>query len=239
MDTHLDPSHTDPGHSNGDVRIGRNGRPLSKATAKGYRAGQKPPNAGRRFPAEILTQDEVRALINSCSSKSTTGIRNRALLVTMYRGGLRVSEALALRPKDLDPDEGTVVILHGKGDQQRTIGLDPGAFAVIQRWAERRERLGFNGRHPLFCTLDGNQMSSAYVRTLLPRLAKQVGIEKRVHPHGLRHTYAYELSVSEGKPAPLIQAALGHSSLSTTDRYLRHIAPAELIESLSSREWSL
>ena len=72
-----------------------------------------------------------------------------------------------------------------------------------------------------------------------PRLAKKAGIEKRVHPHGLRHTYAYELAVAEGKPAPLIQAALGHSSLATTDRYLRHIAPAELIETMRSREWSL
>lgn len=226
-------------HANGDARIGRNGRSLSKGTVKGYRAGQKSPNAGRRFPAEVLNQDEVRALINACSSKSNTGVRNRALLVLMYRGGLRVSEALALKPKDIDADEGTVAILHGKGGSQRTIGLDPGAFAVIEKWVERRERLGFNGRHPLFCTLAGHPMHSVYVRQFLPRLAKQVGIEKRVHPHCLRHSYAYALSVTEGKPAPLIQAALGHSSLATTDRYLRHIAPAELIESLSSREWSL
>jgi integrase len=81
-------------------------------------------------------------------------------------------------------------------------------------------------------------MHASYVRTLLPRLAKKAGIEKRV-PYGLRHTYAYELSVAEGKPAPLIQAALGHSSLATTNRYLRHIAPAELIGTMRSREWSL
>jgi len=211
----------------------------SPVIEKGHRAGEKPPNAGRRFPAEILTQDEVRVLIGACSNRAPTGIRNRALLVMMYRGGLRLSEALALRPKDVDANAGTVVILHGKGDRRRTLGLDPGAFAVLARWLDRRERLGLNGHHPLFCTLDGRSMHASYVRTLMPRLAKKAGIEKRVHPHGLRHTYAYELSVAEGKPAPLIQAALGHSSLATTDRYLRHIAPAELIETMRSREWSL
>jgi integrase/recombinase XerD len=227
--------------TNGSLREKRDGRRDSSSPVikKGHRAGLKPPNAGRRFPAEILTQDEVRALIGACSNRAPTGIRNRALLVMMYRGGLRLNEALALRAKDIDPDAGTVVVLHGKGDRRRTIGLDAGAFAVIGRWIDRREQLGLNGHHPLFCTLDGRKMHPSYVRTLLPRLAKRVGIEKRVHPHGLRHTYAYELSVAENKPAPLIQAALGHSSLATTDRYLRHIAPVELIKEMRAREWSL
>jgi site-specific recombinase XerD len=221
------------------VRRGRNGQRLSRAAVKGFGAGKGSANAGRRFPAEILTQDEVRALINACSKRAPTGIRNRALLVMMYRGGLRVSEALALFPKDIDPEQGTVAILHGKGDKQRTIALDPGAFAVIEKWVERRERLGFRGRHPLFCTLEGRQMYSSYVRRLLPRLAKKAGIEKRVHPHGLRHTHAYELAVLEGIPVPIVQAALGHSSLATTDRYLRHIAPAKVIETMRAREWTL
>jgi len=222
-----------------DVRLGRNGRALSKGTAKGYRAGQKAPNAGKRFPAEILTPDEARALIQACSNRSPTGIRNRALLVMMYRGGLRVSEALALRPKDIDSEEGTVTILHGKGDKRRMIGLDAGAFAVIERWIERRARLGFSGRDPLFCTLQGRQLHATYVRQLLPRLAKKAGIDKRVHPHGLRHTYAYELAVSEGRPLPVVQAALGHTSLMTTDRYVSHIAPVEVIETMRGRDWSL
>ncbi len=82
-------------------------------------------------------------------------------------------------------------------------------------------------------------MHATYVRTFMQRIGKKAGIEKRVHPHGLRHTYAYELAVSEGRPLPLIQAALGHGNLSTTDRYVRHIAPVELIETMKGREWSL
>jgi len=210
----------------------------SPATRRGFRAGQSPANAGRRFPAEILTPEEVRSLINGCSNRAPTGIRNRALLVVLYRGGLRISEALALKPKDVDADASTITVLHGKGDRRRTVGLDPGAFAVVARWLERRRALGFTGRQPLFCTLDGKALQSSYVRTLLPRLAGKVGLEKRVHAHGLRHTHAAELA-REGTPANLIQAQLGHASLATTDRYLRHIAPQQLVDAMRARDWTL
>jgi len=210
---------------------------VSPATRKGHRAGISPANAGRRYPAEILTPDEARALLAACSRRAPTGIRNRALLVVLYRAGLRVSEALALRPKDVDPTGGTILVLHGKEDRARTVGLDDGAFAVVAHWLERRRALGLSGRQPLFCTLDGRPLKSSYVRTLLPRLALKAGIEKRVHAHGLRHTHAAELA-AEGKPVNLIQAQLGHASLATTDRYLRHIAPRELVTAMQSRTWS-
>ncbi len=79
-------------------------------------------------------------------------------------------------------------------------------------------------------------MKDAYFRALFPRLAKKAGIEKRVHAHGLRHTHAFELAC-EGHPLHLIQAQLGHSSLATTDRYLRHLAPRQVIEVMQSRSW--
>lgn len=210
----------------------------SPAIQPGYHAGRRPANAGRKYPAEILTPEEVKALIRACSSRAASGLRNRALIVVMYRGGLRLSEALALKPKDIDPGKGTVTVLHGKGDTRRTVGLDPGAFAVVERWLDRRKALGLTGRSTLFCTLQGAALKPSYVRTLLPRLAAKVGIEKRVHPHGLRHTHAAELA-SEGVPVNLVQQQLGHSSLATTDRYLRHIAPAQLVEALQQREWTI
>lgn len=210
----------------------------SPAIEKGYRAGVAPANAGQRYPAEILTAEEVRSLIAVCSKRAPTGVRNRALLVVLYRGGLRVSEALALKPKDVDAAAGTITVLHGKGDRRRTVGLDDGAFDVVARWLERRKARGLTGRQPLFCTLEGKPLKSSYVRTLLPRLARKADIEKRVHPHGLRHTLAAELA-AEGKPVNLIQAQLGHASLATTDRYLRHIAPRELVDAMRAREWSV
>lgn len=210
----------------------------SPAIEPGYHAGRPPANKGQTYPAEILTADEARALIRVCSSRAPTGLRNRALIVVLYRGGLRLSEALALRPKDVDAAAGSVTVLHGKGDKRRTVGLDPGAFAVLERWLEVRQRRGIGPRRPIFCTLAGEQLDPSYVRKVLPRLAARAGITKRVHPHGLRHTHAAELA-AEGKPVNLIQAQLGHESLATTDRYLRHISPQQLLEAMRGRAWEL
>lgn len=191
----------------------------------------------RTFPAEILTPEEVSALLRACSAKAATGLRNRALLTILYRSGLRISEALALRPKDVNLQAGTVAVLHGKGDKRRTVGLDAGAAAVVGQWFERRTALGLSGRQPVFCTLKGDPIETAYVRAMMPRLALKAGIEKRVHAHGLRHTHAAELA-REGLPLNLVQAQLGHSSLATTDRYLRHIAPEQLIRAMQARAWN-
>ncbi len=77
-------------------------------------------------------------------------------------------------------------------------------------------------------------MKDAYVRALLPRLARKAG----VHAHGLRHSHAAELA-AEGFPVNLVQAQLGHASLATTDRYLRHIAPQQLIDAVRRRAWDV
>ena len=93
----------------------------------------------------------------------------------------------------------------------------------LLRWVEKRQQLGINGRARLFCTLQGRPLYPSYVRTMLARVADRARIEKRVHPHGLRHSMAFEL-MWEGTPVPIIQAALGHASLGTTQRYLDHLA---------------
>lgn len=211
-------------------------RALSPVVQRGFHAGRTPANAGKRFPAEPLTRDEVHALLRAISSRGASGIRGKALVVVMWRAGLRVSEALALFPKDLDPEAGTVSVLHGKGDKRRTVALDPASFAVVQRWLDRRAKLGHNGRVPIFCTLRGGALRSSYVRAWLGRLAKKAGLEKRLHAHGFRHTFAVEL-MREGVPLGVISAALGHTSIATTSRYLAHIAPKEVIETLRGRSW--
>lgn len=197
---------------------------------------RQPTNAGKKYPPEILTPAEVQALLRACSSRAPTGVRNRALIVMLYRGGLRVSEALALHPKDIDRDAGTVRILHGKGQRARTVGLDPEAFSVVERWLDKRAERGIKARAPVFCTLRGDLLRSSYVRALLPRLARKAGVAKRVHAHGFRHTHAAELAM-EGFSMPLIQSQLGHSSLATTSRYLAHIQPQELIDAMRARRW--
>lgn len=77
-------------------------------------------------------------------------------------------------------------------------------------------------------------ISDAYVRALMKRLQVRAEIQKRVHYHGLRHTCVWELA-KEGVPMPIIQKALGHTSLQTTNRYLRHVAPIDVIDVMKSR----
>src|SRR5271166_6341211 len=126
---------------------------------------------GLTIPVETLTPAEVARLLGSCN-KGDTGIRNQALIVTLYRAGLRVSEALALLPKDLDAGARTVRVLHGKGDKARLVGIDAGALTVIQRWLDRRAVLGISAWKPIFCTLAGGAVSPDYVRGLMKRLAR-------------------------------------------------------------------
>ena len=211
---------------------------MVKSTTKPFGSvkGQEPANKGKHYRAEVLTLGEVNALIAACSARSMTGARNRALIVILYRGGLRIAEALALRPVNVDYERGTVRVMDGKGHKPRTVGIDPGALAIVQRWADRRRQAGIRGQ-TLLCTLDGGEMSHQYARAMLARIAAKAGIEKRVHPHGFRHTHAAEL-VEEGTPMPVIRDQLGHSSLAVTDRYLRDVAPGQVIATMRQRQWT-
>jgi site-specific recombinase XerD len=209
----------------------------SPVIVPGFSAGRPPANKGRRLPPEPLTEAEVGALLAQCSRRAPTGVRNRALIVLLWRAGLRISEALALKPADLDPDAGTVRVLHGKGNRSRVVGLDPLAFQIVERWVECRQRRGLGRVELLFCTLDGRPLQASYVRQLLPRLARKAGLTKRVHPHGLRHTHAVELR-REGVDIAIISKQLGHRSIATTARYLDHVAPFEVVEAMRQREWT-
>lgn len=143
------------------------------------------------YPPQPLTPDEVSALLAQCSLRAPTGVRNRALIILLYRSGLRISEALALKPADVSLKAHTARVLHGKGDKATVRGFHASADDALARWLDKRQTLGLRG--PLFCTLDGGTLSDRYVRDMLKRLAAHAGVEKRVHPHGLRHPYASEL----------------------------------------------
>ena len=194
-----------------------------------------PANKGRKLPAELLTADDVRALLAACSTRAPTGVRNRALLAVLYRAGLRLDETLTLTPADVDVGGGVVRVGHDL--RHRLVGIDTGARALVEEWVAARAALGLGGDAPLFCTLSGGPLHPAYVRQLLPRLADKAGIGKRVHAQGLRHTHAAELA-AEGLPAEVIQEQLGHGSLASTDRYLRRIPPKDRIGALQRRQWS-
>jgi integrase/recombinase XerC len=211
-----------------------------------------PANKGRKLPPELLTPEDVRGLLAACSTRAPTGVRNRALVVTLYRAGLRLDEALTLLPADVDVAAGSIHVGHrGLGGVppttaagaakdrgvEREAGIDPAALAIVRHWVRVRSGLGIGAEAPLFCTLSGGPVHPAYVRQLLPRLAEKAGIDKRVHAQGLRYTHAAELA-AEGMPAELIQAQLGHESLASTDRYLRRTSTEERIGAVQRRKWN-
>lgn len=184
------------------------------------------------YPVEVLTAAEVKAMFRSLGSRSFSSRRNRALLAVLYRCGLRCSEALALKLADVDFDVGTIRILHGKGNKARTVGVDGKTLMYVDRYLERRgRRAGL-----LFVTTAGKPLDDRYVRQFVARAADKAGVAKRVHPHAFRHTHAAELA-RENVPINVIQRQLGHSNVSVTSRYLDHIAPTVLIETIRSRAW--
>ena len=195
------------------------------------------PKASRRLDADLLTTQEIESLLRACSRRAPSGIRNRAMLALAWRSGLRIGEVLVLRPKDVDLDTGTVVVQHGKGDKRRVVGIDAGTTALLTRWLDVRKKRGINGSASIFCTLQGGQIDTSYVRHLLPRLARRAGIEKRTHAHGLRHAFAVELE-REGATISTIRDLLGHSSASVTDRYLRRLGTGDAVEFARNREWT-
>jgi site-specific recombinase XerD len=193
-------------------------------------------NKGKKFPAEPLSPNEVIQLLDQCSKRAPSGIRNRALLALLWRCGLRCSEALDLEPRDIDASTGLVRVRNGKGGKLRVVKVDSTALALVGHWLAKRTAFGLNGRHKLFPTLQGKPLNARYVRALVARLGRRAGIERRCHPHALRHSHASELA-REGKPLHLISQQLGHSDLSTTSRYIAKLSPQELSDGLGDRQW--
>lgn len=211
-------------------------RPLM--AVPGYNRGREPANKGRRYPIEILTRNEIVMILDVISATSWTGVRNRALFAVMYRSGLRVSEALHLRSKDIDAENCMIRVLFGKGQRARTVGIDPGGIEFIEAWERKRPEIPITNDAPLFCSSSGRMLWSSYVRQFMVKAGQKAGIHKRVHSHGLRHTFAFEL-VMEGVQLPIIQRQLGHGWISSTAVYLDHIAPAEVVDRIRARSWVL
>ncbi|HMD60048.1 MAG TPA: site-specific integrase [Opitutaceae bacterium] len=225
-----------------DVPMDPRGRPRGLVTLPGYKAGLKPPNAGLSFPAEVLTPDEIARLLTACPRRGAAGLRNRALIVLLWRGGLRCQEALDLELRDVDEPAGTITVRHGKGNRRRVVGLDPPAFAILERWLAERRRLGVPRGARVFCTITkgniGRPLGAAYWREAIKRLGIQAGIEKRVHSHGLRHTHAAELA-REKTSIVVISRQLGHASIRMTQRYVDHLEPQEVVEVMQHRDWPI
>jgi hypothetical protein len=205
-----------------------------KPKSKSPLAGRPSPFRGKRLPAETLTPAEVAALLAACSRRGSAGCRNRALIALLYRSGLRIAEALGLRPCDLNMETGAINVRFAKGGDSRVAAADAHACEIVGVWLERRARLGIGAAAPIFCTLRGTPMQPAYFRTALARLGRKAQIVKRSHAHALRHSYASELA-AEGVELRAIAALLGHKSTATPDRARAKIAPTAAIAVVRQR----
>jgi site-specific recombinase XerD len=210
------------------------GRRRSPATMPGYHAGRPPRNKGMRYPADPPTIDEIVAVMRHASD-DRHGWRLRAMIVVLWRAGLRVQEALALAEHDLDRRRGSILVRSGKGGRRREVGMDDWGWEHLHPWLAARTELPVG---PLFCVIDGvtrgRAWSAAAVRTEFRRLAARAGVTRRFAPHQLRHAHALELA-REGVPLNIIQRQLGHLNLGTTSIYLQGIDPEEIITAVRTR----
>jgi site-specific recombinase XerD len=210
------------------------GRRRSPATMPDYHAGRPPRNKGIRYPADPPTVDEIVAVMRH-TANNRYGWRLRAMIVVLWRAGLRIHEALALAENDLDHRRGSILVRHGKGRRRREVGMDEWGWEQLRPWLIARVELPVG---PLLCVIDGpthgRAWSAAAVRTEFRRTAAQAGVRRRFAPHQLRHAHALELA-REGVPLNIIQRQLGHTNLGTTSIYLQGIDTEEIITAVRTR----
>jgi site-specific recombinase XerD len=185
------------------------GRRRSPITLPGHLAGRSPHNTGMSYPADPPRVEEIIAVMRQ-AGEDRHGLRIRAVIAVLWRGGLRISEALALSETDVDQGSGSLLIRHGKNDKRREAGMDEWGFDHLDSWLEQRVQLPVG---PLFCIIDGPTRGRAWTATAVRRemreLAAQAGVRRRFAPHQLRHAHAVELA-REGVPVDIIQRQLGH-----------------------------
>jgi integrase/recombinase XerD len=183
----------------------------------------------RKKLPEVLNEAEQARLVDRLHGRAPTKLRKLCLMRVMLDNGLRASEVWVLRRQDIDWQTGGMKI-HGKGKKERMTWLNDENLEMLKQWLEVRRRL----RHQndfVFVRMDGQPMTDRNLRSLFQWQAQKVGlVDKHVHPHTCRHTFATDL-LKKTKNLRLVQKAMGHEALSTTEIYL-HVQDPEMEEAL-------
>jgi len=185
------------------------------------------PRLGRQLP-ESLTEAEVEKLLSAPATDTALGLRDRAMLETLYACGLRVSELVKLRLDEMNPRMGCLRIA-GKGGKERLVPLGEQAVRWLDDYLLNARPALLQGAalcNDLFVTQRGKAMTRQAFWHLIKRYAQQAGIVKALSPHTLRHAFATHL-LNHGADLRVVQLLLGHSDLSTTQIYT-HVAQARL-----------
>ena len=179
------------------------------------------PKTGRTLPT-VLTQAEVETLLEDADDADSLGLRDRAILELMYATGVRISELVNLRVRDLDLEERLIRVL-GKGSKERIVPFGGVALDAVRTYlSEARPALAQVGGRAaggtLFLGRRGNPLTRKGAWDIVRRHVRSAGIQKRVTPHTLRHTFATHL-LQGGADIAAVQEMLGHADISTTQIY--------------------
>ena len=183
------------------------------------------PKLEKRLP-DFLTAEEIDKLLTCPDATSPLGMRDKAILELIYAAGLRVSEIANLCIEEIDLAGRTIRVL-GKGKKERIVVIGEPARAALLSYIQcaRNELKGENPAKKLFINYQGRPISMRWIQRLVSKYAASCGLEKQVHPHTLRHTFATHL-LDGGADLRVVQELLGHSNLSTTQIYT-HITKAQ------------
>ncbi len=180
-------------------------------------AGVQAPKRERRLPS-ILSRDHLTALIEAADETTPQGVRNRAILELMYAAGVRLSEVAGLDRRQLDLGERTLVV-RGKGNKERMVLIGGPAEKALGRYLSgARPLLASGAEEALFLNRDGGRLSGRSIQQIVRRHALKAGLDQRVFPHLLRHSFATHL-LDGGAELRVVQELLGHASASTTQIY--------------------
>jgi integrase/recombinase XerD len=177
------------------------------------------PKIGRKLP-DILSVEEIDAIINSVDLKKSEGQRNKAILETLYSCGLRVSELIELKISNLFFESGFIKI-EGKGNKERLVPISSKAIKEINLYlSEYRRTLKINkdDEDILFLNRRGRKLSRVMIFTIIKNLTMKLGFEKNISPHTFRHSFATHL-IDGGANLRAVQEMLGHESIITTEIY--------------------
>ena len=190
--------------------------------------GLRGPRQDKKLP-HFLSEDDLSRLLNAPPAGTPLGVRDRAILEILYSAGLRVSELVGLDLDDLDLDAGLATV-RGKGKRERLALLGRPALRALNGWLEsRRQLLGERERPAVFLNKNGTRLSARSVGRLLQNYLGAAGLDRRTHPHTLRHSFATHL-LDRGADIRSVQELLGHRSLATTQIYT-HVTTLRLRES--------
>ena len=181
------------------------------------------PRLEKRLPSFLDEQQMVR-LLEAPAAEKWLGLRDRALLETLYSTGIRVSELVGLNFNDLDEISGTIIV-RGKGKKERLCPIGETAMRAIRSYLAKRPKKA-HVPYALFISQKGTRLTVRQVDRLLIRYLAQAGLQGAISPHSLRHSYATHL-LEHGADLRSVQELLGHASLSTTQIYT-HITPQRL-----------